>query len=209
MTERPLIIGVAGGTGSGKTTLVSAIVNAIDSRHVATIQHDCYYKDRGHLSRFEREKINYDHPDAYETDLLIRHLTDLSENRAVRVPVYDFSTHSRQPQYLEAGPAKAVVVEGILIFADKGLREMLDIKIFVDTAADIRFIRRLKRDLKERGRSVESVIDQYMESVRPMHSEFVEASRKYSDIIVPDGHNPVAVDMVVEVIRKRLLKHIA
>ena len=203
MTNKPLIIGVAGGTGAGKTKFVNAIVEAMEGE-VVTLQHDNYYKDRSHLSPHEREQINYDHPEAFETDLLVQHLKEICEGKEISVPVYDFSTHSRQSQFIDLSAAKAIIIDGIVIFTAKKLREMMDIKIYVDTDADIRFIHRLQRDVKERGRSVESVITQYMETVRSMHFQFVEATRRYSDIIVRDANNPVAVDMVVAMLKKRL-----
>jgi uridine kinase len=201
-SKRPIIVGVAGGTGSGKTTIVREMLKGIDPDNVLLIQHDSYYKDRSHLPREERANVNYDHPDALETSLLIEHLKRLLAGEAVDIPIYDFVTHTRKPEYQLAKPCKVIVVEGILILADPSLRELFDIKVFVDTDPDIRFIRRLERDIAERGRTRESVVAQYMQTVRPMHLEFVEPSKRYADVIVPEGgHNIVAVDMIVTKIR--------
>lgn len=204
MTARPLIIGVAGGTGSGKTTIANAIRTAIDHPQMALIQHDAYYRDAGHLPLDERARINFDHPDALETELLVRHLEELIAGRPVEVPVYDFATHTRRPAGTPLRPAKVVIVEGILIFCDRALRDLMDLKIFVDTDDDLRFIRRLKRDIQERGRSLDSVVAQYLGTVRPMHAAFVEPSRKYADIIIPEGHNPASTALVVTLIRQKL-----
>jgi len=197
---RPRVIGVAGGTGSGKTTVVETIVERLGNRDVVIIQHDSYYKDRSHLTLSERERINYDHPDALETELLVHHLRELIDRRKIEVPVYDFSTHTRRKVGKSILPASIIIVEGILIFTDEDLREIMDIKVFVDTDDDIRLIRRLQRDIRERQRSMESVIKQYMQSVRPMHKQFVEPSRKYADIIIPEGHNSVAVNLLAAMI---------
>ena len=197
-TRRPIIIGVAGGTGSGKTTVSQAILDRVGRDKIAYIQHDSYYKDRSHLPPAERVKINFDHPDALETELLVQHLKELRERDPVEVPVYDSTTHTRTSQRQWVEPRRVILVEGILIFADDALRDMMDVKIYVDTDADIRFIRRLERDITERGRSMSSVIDQYLATVRPMHLEFVEPSKRYADVIIPEGgFNPVALDMVV------------
>lgn len=204
MSIKPFIIGVAGGTGSGKTTVTEAIVSSLNDQDIIVIQHDSYYRDRSHLPLTEREKINYDHPDALETELLVKHLKQLKSGRQVEIPIYDFSTHTRKRRAKNVKPAKAIIIDGILIFTDRSLRELMDIKIFVDADDDIRFIRRLQRDIKERNRSMESVIEQYMETVRPMHIEFVEPSRRYADIIIPEGHNPIAIDIVVSMIRNRV-----
>ncbi len=199
--RKPLVIGVAGGSGSGKTTIANAILAQIGHPDMVMLQHDSYYRDNSGLPMAEREQINYDHPDSLETDLLIRNLRDLIAGRAVEVPVYDFTNHCRLPQGLVKKPAKVVFVEGILIFLDKKLRDLMDVKIFVDTDGDIRIIRRLLRDIQERRRTMESVIQQYLETVRPMHMQFVEPSRRYADIIIPEGHNPVSTDLVVTMIR--------
>ena len=194
----PIIIGVAGGTGSGKTTVSQAILDRVGRDRIAYIQHDSYYKDRSHLPPKERGKINFDHPDALETEFLVQHLKELRDGHPVEVPVYDFTTHTRTSQTQRVEPRRVVLVEGILIFADDALRDIMDVKIYVDTDADIRFIRRLERDITERGRTMRSVIDQYLATVRPMHLEFVEPSKRYADVIIPEGgFNPVALDMVV------------
>jgi uridine kinase len=201
-SRRPIIVGVAGGTGSGKTTIVREMLKGIDPDNVLLIQHDSYYRDRSHLPSEERANINYDHPDALETTLLIRHLKQLLAGETADIPIYDFVTHTRKPECRQAKPCKVIVVEGILILADPSLRELFDIKVFVDTDPDIRFIRRLERDIAERGRTRESVVAQYMQTVRPMHLEFVEPSKRYANVIVPEGgHNIVAVDMIVTKIR--------
>jgi uridine kinase len=201
-SKRPIIVGVAGGTGSGKTTIVREMLKGIDPDNVLLIQHDSYYRDRSHLPSEERANVNYDHPDALETSLLIQHLKQLLAGEAADIPIYDFVTHTRKPESQPAKPCKVIVVEGILILADPSLRELFDIKVFVDTDPDIRFIRRLERDIAERGRTRESVVAQYMHTVRPMHLEFVEPSKRYADVIVPEGgHNIVAVDMIVTKIR--------
>lgn len=206
MNAKPIVIGVAGATGAGKTTVVQAIVDRLNNQDVIIIQHDSYYKDRSHLSLIEREGINYDHPDALETQLLIKHIKKFTSGLKVEIPIYDFATHTRKKEEETVGPAKAVIVEGIFIFSTHTLRNLMDIKIFVDTSDDIRFIRRLQRDTKERGRSIGSVINQYMETVRPMHIEFVEPSRKYADIIIPEGHNHMVTDMVVSIIKDKILR---
>ncbi len=194
----PLIIGLAGGTGSGKTTVANAIVERVGAQHMAVLPHDAYYKDLLDIPRNQRGEPNFDHPDSLETELLIEHVKELKQNHAVELPVYDFKTHSRTTKTLHLEPQPIVLVEGILIFAEPELRKLFDVKIFVDTDADIRFIRRLKRDIAERGRSSESVIDQYISVVRPMHMEFVEPSKRYADVIIPEGgFNLVALDMIV------------
>lgn len=200
--ERPVIVGVAGGTGSGKTTVVSEILKGLNTSDVVVIQHDSYYRDRSHLKSEERVNINYDHPDALETSLLVQHLKQLLSGEAIEVPKYDFATHTRSSECQRITPCKVIVVEGILILVDPELRKMFNIKVFVDTDADIRFIRRMERDIAERARTRESVVKQYIESVRLMHLEFVEPSKRYADVIVPDGgFNSVAVDMLITKIR--------
>jgi uridine kinase len=198
----PIVVGVAGGTGSGKTTIVREILKGLNSDSVLLIQHDAYYRDRSHLPSEERANINYDHPDALETSLLVEHLQQLLAGQAVEIPIYDFVTHTRKPEHRRVEARKVIVVEGILILADPNLRKLFDIKIFVDTDADIRFIRRLERDIAERGRTRESVVGQYLQTVRPMHLEFVEPSKRYADVIVPEGgYNSVAVDMIITKIK--------
>jgi uridine kinase len=206
MKRKPLIIGVAGGTASGKTTIANAIMESINHPQMVVIQHDAYYKDVSHMPLAERAKMNFDHPDALETDLMVRHLRELIAGRSIEMPVYDFATHSRMAKGIVKKPAKVIILEGILIFCEQALRELMDVKIFVDTDSDLRFIRRLKRDIQERQRSLESVIGQYLGTVRPMHIAFVEPSRKYADIIIPEGHNPVSTALVVTMIRQRLRK---
>jgi len=202
---RPIVVAVAGGTGSGKTTIVEEILKGIDTNDVVVIQHDSYYRDRSHLSVEERAKINYDHPDALETSLLIEHIEQLLAGQVAEIPIYDFSTHTRKHECGRAMPGKVIVVEGILILADPELRELFDIKVFVDTDPDLRFIRRMERDIAERARTRESVVEQYLGTVRPMHLEFVEPSKRYADVIIPQGgHNTVAVDMIITKIRSVL-----
>jgi uridine kinase len=198
----PLVIGVAGGTASGKTTVVARIVESLGRDQVTVIEHDRYYRDRSDLRLEERAALNFDHPDALETDLLVSHLKALRAGEAVQVPVYDFTLHTRRPVTETLHPRPAIIVEGILVFVDAALRDLMDIKVFVDTDPDIRFIRRLQRDVAERGRTMAAVIDQYLSTVRPMHLEFVEPSKRYADIIIPQGgHNPVAIDMLIGLIR--------
>ena len=197
-----IVIGVAGGSGSGKTTVVREIVRHLGPDQVAVIHHDSYYRDTGHLPLQERMGINYDHPDALETELLVRHVRALQAGETVDVPVYDFTMHTRAAEVQRTPPRKAIIVDGLLILFDRELRELMDVKVFVDTDADLRFIRRLSRDLKERGRSVDSVVEQYTSTVRPMHLEFVEPSKRYADLIIPEGgFNHVAVDMLITKIR--------
>lgn len=203
---RAVVIGVAGGSGSGKTTVAQRLLQAIGEQHITYLPHDSYYRDLDAIPRIGGEIVNFDHPDALETSLLIQHLTQLRQGAPVEVPIYDFSTHSRSAQTRTVYPAPIILVEGILIFADPELRKQLDVRIFVDADADIRFIRRLERDVNERGRTVESVIHQYLHSVRPMHLEFVEPSKRYADVIIPEGgYNDVAIHLVSDHI-KRLLE---
>ena len=194
----PLVIGIAGGSGSGKTTVAQGILQRVGTDRIAFLQHDSYYKDLGGLPPTQRSNINFDHPNSLETELLIQHIASLRDRKAVEVPIYDFSTDSRTGQTFTIQPRNVIIVEGILIFTEAALREMFDVKIFVDTDLDLRFIRRLERDITERGRSTESVIKQYLSTVRPMHLEFVEPSKRYADIIIPEGgFNSAALDMVV------------
>ena len=203
--NRPVTIGVAGGTGSGKTTVSNQITERVGHKHIAYLPHDAYYRDLTELSDDERARINFDHPDSLDTELLIEHVERLQRGESVNIPVYDFTTHRRKPETLSVGPQPIILVEGILIFTEKKLRDVLDIKIYVEADADIRFIRRLKRDVEERGRSVESIIDQYLATVRPMHLKFVEPSKRYADVIIPQGgFNFVAIDMVADRIRSML-----
>ena len=209
MGERfePAVIGIAGGTGSGKTTVAEVILDRAGADNIALLPQDAYYKGLSDLPKAQREVVNFDHPASLETDLLVEHLKGLKANRSVEIPVYDFATHSRTNQTIRIDPQPIVLVEGILIFVESELRELFDVKIFVDTPADIRFIRRLQRDLTERGRSLESVIHQYQTTVRPMHMEFVEPSKRYADVIIPEGGlNTVAMDMVVSRIEALLMQ---
>ena len=194
----PLVIGIAGGSGSGKTTVAQEILQRVGRERIAFLQHDSYYKDLSGLPPTQRAQINFDHPNSLETELLIQHVASLRDGKAVEVPIYNFSTDSRTGQTFTVQPRRVILVEGILIFAEAALRKMFDVKIFVDTDADLRFIRRLERDLAERGRTTESVIKQYQSTVRPMHLEFVEPSKRYADVIIPEGgFNAAALDMVV------------
>jgi uridine kinase len=205
--SRPLILGVAGGSGSGKTTVVSQIIRALEPVPVSLLHHDSYYRDHPDLSDKDRARLNYDHPDVLETPLLAEHLRDLLTGRAVEEPVYDFTTHSRTDETRRIEPNPVVIVDGILILAESELRELMDIKVFVETDSDLRFIRRLLRDTQERGRSVDSVIRQYQETVRPMHLEFVEPSRRHADVIVPFGReNRVAISMLVARLRAQVFE---
>ena len=192
------VVGIAGGTGSGKTTLSELILDNIGRDRMAYLPHDAYYRDRKDLPLEERAKLNYDHPDSLETELMVEHILQLKAGKPVEMPVYDFTTHSRKNATVHVAPKRLLLVEGILIFAEKPLRKLFDMKIYVDTDPDLRFIRRLTRDIEERGRTVRSVIGQYLQTVRPMHLEFVEASKRYADIIVPEGGlNTVALDMAI------------
>lgn len=203
--QRPLILGVAGGSGSGKTTVVNQIIRGLEPIPVSVLHHDSYYRDRPELTDEERARINYDHPDSLETPLLAEHLRKLLAGQAVDEPVYDFTTHSRTSETRRIEPTPIVILDGILILAEPELRDLMDIKVYVETDSDLRFIRRLLRDTKERGRSVESVIRQYQETVRPMHLQFVEPSRRNADVIVPFGReNRVAISMLVARLRARV-----
>lgn len=199
---KPIVIGVAGGSGSGKTTVVREIMRGIGPDQVTVIHHDSYYRDHANLSAEDRSRLNYDHPESLETELLVEHVRRLCAGESVEVPVYDFTLHQRRKETTTVRPAKVVIVDGILILWDPALRELMDIKIFVDADPDVRLIRRLSRDITERGRTVESVIEQYTGTVRPMHLEFVEPTKRYADLIVPrGGHNRVAIDMLVTKIK--------
>jgi len=197
--KTPVIIGIAGGTGSGKTTVARAIYDRVGPDRIEWISHDSYYRNFDGLSAEERTKINFDHPDSLETELLTRHLDVLIKGSSVEVPVYDFATHSRKAEETQrVEPRKVIIVEGILVLAEPELRKRLGIKLFVDTPADIRFVRRLTRDIESRGRSLRSVVEQYMTTVRPMHEEFVEPSKRYADLIIPEGgENQVALDAII------------
>jgi len=194
----PLVIGIAGGSGSGKTTVAQEILNRVGPDRIAYLQHDSYYKDLSGLPPTQRAEVNFDHPHSLETELLIKHVEALQDFQSVEVPIYDFSSHSRTAKTFTVAPHGVIIVEGILIFAEAELRKLFDVKIFVDTDPDLRLIRRLQRDISERGRTTESVIKQYMSTVRPMHLEFVEPSKRYADVIIPEGgFNTAALDMVV------------
>ncbi|MBK9032736.1 MAG: uridine kinase [Myxococcales bacterium] len=198
MTSSPLTIGIAGGTGSGKSTVAAKIAAATPPGRCAVLDHDAYYRDQAHLSATARAEINYDHPSSLESTLLAEHLAELKAGRAVDVPLYDFRTHTRRAETRRVEPAPLIVVEGILVFVEACLRDQLDIKIFVDTDADIRLMRRIRRDLEQRGRSFQSVRDQYYATVRPMHIEYVEPSKRWADLIVPEGgDNRVALDVLL------------
>jgi len=196
--QSPLVVGIAGGTGSGKTTVAHALAAALPAGRCVTIEHDAYYRDQGHLPEHERAKINFDHPASLDSSLLAEHLRELRAGRAVEVPIYDFSTHTRRFETRHVEPARVIIVEGILTFAEPELRDQLDIKIFVDTDADIRLMRRIRRDLEHRGRTFQSVRDQYYATVRPMHIEHVEPSKRWADLIVPEGgDNKIALDVIL------------
>jgi len=205
--ETPLVIGIAGGSGSGKTTVAQVVLERVGTERIAFLAHDAYYRDLSNLSLSKRANVNFDHPDSLESELLIEHIKMLRTGQPIAMPVYDFKTHSRTSKTIRIEYQPVILVEGILIFAEPDLRDMFDVKIFVDTDADIRFIRRLKRDIEERGRTVASVMEQYLKTVRPMHLEFAEPSKRYADVIIPEGgFNIVALDMVVARIEELLLQ---
>jgi uridine kinase len=202
MSAQAVVIGVAGGSGSGKTTVVRKIVESMGDDHVVVLEHDRYYHDHPELRLEERAALNYDHPDSLESGLMVRHVNELRSGRTVELPAYDFARHARRHTTDTVVPRQIIIVEGILIFADAALRDLMDVKVFVDTDDDTRFIRRLKRDVAERGRTMDSVIDQYLNTVKPMHLEFVEPTKRYADIIIPrGGHNTVAIDMLLTLVR--------
>lgn len=205
-SERPVIIGIAGGSGSGKTTIANEIYNQLHQNdRILTITQDSYYKDNDNLSMDERQKINYDHPDAFDMELLVDQLKELMSYNPVEMPVYDFTAHTRSKKTIHTEPADIIILEGILVLADEKLRNLMDIKVFVDTDEDIRFIRRLQRDTEQRGRTVNSVIEQYLETVKPMYNQFIEPTKRYANIIVPEGgENKVAIDMLTTKIRSVL-----
>ncbi len=193
----PIVVGIAGGSGSGKTTVASVILQRVGADRIAYLAHDAYYRDLTHLPYQQRVEVNFDHPELLETELMIQHILQLKSWQAIDLPVYDFTTHSRTDRTIHIEPQRVILVEGILIFAERALRDLFDVKIFVDTDPDIRLIRRLKRDITERGRTTETVIKQYLGTVRPMHLEFVEPSKRYADVIIPEGgFNEVAMGMV-------------
>jgi uridine kinase len=201
-TFRPVVMGVAGGSGSGKSTVVRQVARALPPGTTSVLHHDSYYRDLKHLTFEERVRVNFDHPDALETELMVAHVAALLEGVPAEVPTYDFATHTRAPAVARVPPTPLVVLDGILVLADTRLRELMDIKVFVDTEADVRLMRRLRRDVEERGRTAASVLDQYEATVRPMHLEFVEPSKRYADLVVPEGgYNRVAVDLLVTKLR--------
>jgi len=200
MPKKPqsLVIGIAGGTGSGKTTVANVILKRVGKNHIAYLPHDAYYRELNELPPDQKAAVNFDHPDSLETELMIEHINKLKDGQFIELPIYDFSTHSRTGKTIRVNPQRVIIVEGILIFAIPELRKLFDVKIFVDTNADVRFIRRLQRDINERGRTTEMVIHQYLTTVRPMHLEFAEPSKRYANIIIPEGGlNAVAMDMVI------------
>jgi len=205
MRIQPLVIGICGGTGSGKTTISDHIIQALSEDRVLILQQDYYYKDLPHLPLAERARQNFDHPDSMDTPLMVEHIRRLRAGEPIERPMYDFVEYRRLPDTVRLEPRPALIIEGILIFENKALRELMDIKIFVDTDADLRFIRRLVRDIRERGRTMESVIEQYQATVRPMHMEFVEPSKRHADVIIPEGgYNEVGIDLVIQKIRSLL-----
>lgn len=200
--RKPIIIGVTGGTGSGKTTVTRKIIEEFGDVSLAYIPQDAYYKDQSHLTMDERVLTNYDHPFAFDNDLLSEHIRQLLDGQAVLMPVYDFTQHNRAEETIRVEPKEVIIIEGILIFSDKELRDLMDIKVFVDTDDDIRIIRRIKRDMAERGRSLDSIIDMYTSIVKPMHEQFIEPTKKFADIIIPEGgSNNVAIDLMTTKIR--------
>ncbi len=207
MIKKPILIGIAGGTGSGKSTIAREIYNRFNEDCIAMVEQDSYYKDQSNIAFEERIKINYDHPKAFDTELLVEHLKTLLKGEAIEKPLYDFEIHNRKKETVRVEPKDIIIVEGILILEDPAIRDILDIKIYVDTDADVRIIRRMLRDINERGRTVDSVINQYLNVVRPMHMQFVEPTKRYADIIIPEGgHNKVAIDIIVANIKQILQK---
>ncbi|TQS74638.1 uridine kinase [Ornithinibacillus gellani] len=208
MKKKPVIIGVAGGSGSGKTSVTRSICKRFPNEHILVIEQDYYYKDQSHLPFEERLKTNYDHPLAFDNDLLIQHIQQLIDNHPIEKPIYDYKLHTRSDKVVQVEPRDAIIIEGILILEDPRLVELMDIKVFVDTDADLRIVRRLLRDIKERGRTLDSVIDQYVSNVRPMHLQFVEPTKRYADIIIPEGgNNHVAIDIMATKIETILTKN--
>lgn len=200
-----ILIGIAGGTGSGKTTLANKLIDSFGDDEVSVLRHDNYYKRHDEMNYEERSRLNYDHPDAFDTELLCEHIKALKAGEAASMPVYDYSQHNRSKETILVKPAPVIVLEGILIFAEPKLCELMDIKVFVDTDADVRILRRIVRDVKNRGRSLDSVICQYLTTVKPMHEQFVEPSKRRADIIIPEGgENVVALDMLIERVRRHL-----
>jgi len=198
---KPLMIGIAGGTGSGKTTAARAVAAGLPETHVTILEHDSYYRDRSHMTPAERDALNFDHPESLETELLIQHLAELRAGKEVDIPIYDFATHTRKKETRRVRPTPVVLLEGILVFVEPALCQLLDIRIFVDTDADVRVLRRIRRDIEERGRTLDSVVDQYFKTVRPMHNQFVEPSKRAADLILPESAN---MDVAIGVILARL-----
>lgn len=197
MHEKPVVIGVAGGSGSGKTSVTRSICQRFSDKTILVIEQDYYYKDQSHLPFEERLNTNYDHPLAFDNDLLIQHMHDLMDQKQINKPIYDYKIHTRSNEVIPVEPKEVIILEGILILEDPRLLDLMDIKVFVDTDADLRIVRRLLRDIKERGRNLDSVIDQYIDNVRPMHLQFVEPTKRYADIIIPEGgQNLVAIDIM-------------
>lgn len=196
--KRPVIIAVAGGSASGKTTVVEEVISKLKKEFVVIIMHDDYYKEHNHLSLEERKMVNYDHPDSIDNELFLKHVNKLLKGEEINKPIYDFNTYSRLEKTEKITPKKVIILEGILVLTDKRIRELADIKLYVDLDSDMRFIRRMERDIKERGRTVESVVDQYLKTVKPMHHQFVEPTKRYADVIIPNDHkHDVAVDIIV------------
>ena len=208
MSEGPVIIGVTGGSGSGKTSVCREIFKQFQGKSIMMLEHDSYYKDQSHMSFEERLETNYDHPLAFDTDLLIEQLKQLMAGEAVDIPVYDYTNHTRSEEVIHQEPKEVIILEGIMILENQRLRDLMDIKIFVDTDDDLRIIRRIQRDMTERGRSLDSIIDQYIGVVKKMHEQFIEPTKKYADVIIPEGaHNTVAIDLMVSKIRMILNAH--
>lgn len=200
--SKPILIGITGGTGSGKSTVAKAIFESLPENNITIIEQDSYYREQSIIPMDERMKTNYDHPLAFDTELLLIHLNDLLLNKSINKPIYNFSIHNREKATVKVDPKDIIVLEGIMILEDERLRELMDIKIFVDTDSDVRIIRRISRDISERGRTLESVIDQYLNTVRPAHLQFIEPSKRYADIIIPEGgNNKVAIDIMVSKVR--------
>lgn len=202
--KKPILIGITGGTGSGKSTIANEIYNSFSDDRIAVIQQDSYYKAQSHLTMDERIKTNYDHPKAFDSELLLKHLKDLSEGESIEKPIYNFALHNREETTIAVASREIIIIEGILVLEDERIRDLLDIKIYVDTDADVRIIRRITRDIAERGRTIESVIDQYLSVVRPMHLQFTEPTKRHADLIIPEGSNKVAIDILVSKINQIL-----
>lgn len=207
ITKRPIIIGVTGGSGSGKTTVAHAIYDQLHGNSIQIITQDTYYNDQSDMSMAERKAVNYDHPLAFDSDLLVQQLAQLRQNKSIEMPVYDYEQYTRTNKTVHVEPQDVIILEGILILDDQRLRDLMDIKVFVDTDSDLRIIRRIKRDMQERGRSLDSVINQYLATVKPMYHQFIEPTKRYADIIVPEGgQNQVAIDLLTTKVRDILVK---